>query len=373
MNKADLQKILLEEVETAINEEELDENFFKKMAAKLRGAKDGGWEAVAAQGDEEDFSSKQGGPADTKKIPVRPMIAKLLGAGLPTKIANELGKEIISQLTNVHGFGEASIQEQAGGLKGVARQPSARRTSSMPSGKKVLDLSAVKIPKNMVQNIENLLSDMFSSYGFRGVKLGQGPEVEPQKKATPSDALETTKSDAEPEKSRLDLIKPPRSMRDIRGTQNYKKFMASLLDFFANESKIDIKIAKNIVRDIWSQTPTSGKFDKIVFKEAIEKEIDIAAILASSGLSPARQIKVLRDLKNWASKNSDTVVNKMKKIKRLQKPDAPKLSPKITQKKLKDVPDYIRNLGATRAAKLANLEEQLKRMQTLAGIDKKVL
>lgn len=184
MNKEQLEQIIKEELEAAISEEELEEGFFSNLAAKLRGAKDGGWEAVAAQGDEEVPSSKQGGAADTQKIPVRPMIAKLLGVGLPTEIANELGKEIINQLKTVHGYTDSMIQEELEEV--VFKQPNPRTTSNLPSRKKILDLSTVKIPKNMVKDIENLLSDMFSSYGFKGVQLGQGPEVEPQKVEPPT-------------------------------------------------------------------------------------------------------------------------------------------------------------------------------------------
>ena len=101
---------------------------------------------------------------------------------------------------------------------------------------------------------------------------------------------------AEPEEetpSRVDLLKPPRSTREIQGSKNYKKFMASLLDFFANQMQIDIKIAKKIVRDIRAKTPASGEFNKLVFKEQMENEIDIADILANSGLGDLQQIKVL--------------------------------------------------------------------------------
>jgi hypothetical protein len=42
MNKADLQKILLEEIETAINEEELDEqNFFRRVASAMKRSRRG--------------------------------------------------------------------------------------------------------------------------------------------------------------------------------------------------------------------------------------------------------------------------------------------------------------------------------------------
>ena len=45
MNREQLVKIILEEMGDI---EALDENFLKKMMAKLRGAKDGGWEAFLA-------------------------------------------------------------------------------------------------------------------------------------------------------------------------------------------------------------------------------------------------------------------------------------------------------------------------------------
>jgi hypothetical protein len=78
------------------------------------------------------------------------------------------------------------------------------------------------------------------------------------------------------EPSRIDAIRPPRSIRDIKGSEKYKKFMTNLLNFFANEMKMDTKIAKKIVHDIWKQTPPSGNFNKLIFLEAIDKEIDIA-------------------------------------------------------------------------------------------------
>ena len=330
MNKKLIEQILKEEIEAIINEEELDENFFKKMAAKLRGAKDGGWEAVAAQGDDKEPSSRLAGTPDQAKIPLRTLIGKLVTAGLPQEIAVELFEEIYKQLTTVHGFSKGSIKEQAGALKGVAAQPSARRTSNMPSRRgRSLDLTAVKIPKNMAPDVKNILQQMFSKFGLSDIRLGIGPPQErtaTQKEPQPK----PVKATPEPEKetpSRIDLLKPPRSMRDIKGSKNYKKFMASLLDFFANQMKIDIKIAKKIVRDIWAKTPTSGKFNKLVFKEQMEKEIDIAAILANSGLNPTQQIKVLVALKKWAAQNSDLIDDRMTQILRLRDKEEQKPQP----------------------------------------------
>jgi outer membrane biosynthesis protein TonB len=163
------------------------------------------------------------------------------------------------------------------------------------------------------------------------------PEEEPDEdEQTPTEEPEQATSAApvvpeeEPEKetpSRIDLLKPPRSLRDVKGSENYKKFMASLLDFFANQMKIDIKIAKKIVRDIWAKTPVSGKFNKLVFKEQMEKEIDIAAILANSGLNPTQQIKVLGALKKWAAQNSDLIDDRMTKILKLRDDEEQKPQP----------------------------------------------
>jgi chemotaxis protein histidine kinase CheA len=124
--------------------------------------------------------------------------------------------------------------------------------------------------------------------------------------------VEEPTQDGEP--SRIDAIRPPKSVRDIKGSEKYKKFMTSLLNFFANEMKIDTKIAKKIVHDIWKQTPPSGNFNKLIFLEAIDKEIDIASILAKSGLNPAQQIRVLGALKKWAAQNSDLVDDRMTRI-----------------------------------------------------------
>jgi hypothetical protein len=115
------------------------------------------------------------------------------------------------------------------------------------------------------------------------------------------------------EPSRIDAIRPPRSIRDIKGSEKYKKFMTNLLNFFANEMKMDTKIAKKIVHDIWKQTPP-GNFNKLIFLEAIDKEIDIASILAKSGLTPVQQLNVLGALKKWAAQNSDLVDDRMTKI-----------------------------------------------------------
>jgi hypothetical protein len=343
MNKNVLSILLIEELEAALNEEELDENFFKKMAAKLRGAKDGGWEAVAAQGDDEEPSSRLAGTPDQAKIPLRTLIGKLVTAGLPQEIAVKLFREIDKQLTTVHGFSKGSIKEQAGALKGVAAQPSARRTSNMPSRRgRSLDLAAVKIPKNMAPDVKNILQQMFSKFGLSDIRLGIGPPQEPQERtATPKASQpDSAKVTPDPEKetpSRIDLLKPPRSTRDLKGSENYKKFMASLLDFFANQMKIDIKIAKKIVKDIWAKTPTSGKFNKLVFKEQMEKEIDIAAILANSGLNPAQQIKVLGALKKWAAQNSDLIDNRMTQILRLRDKKGQKPQP-ATKSQTTDTP-----------------------------------
>ena len=307
MNRKELEQIL---------KEELEEGFFSNVAAKLRGAKDGGWEAVAAQGDDEDASSEMAGAPSDAKIPVKELIGKLAAAGLPPDVSQQLFDEIVKQLKDIHGYGDAAIKEQAGALRGVAAQQSARTTSNMPSRKKTLDLDAVKIPKNMRKQVEQVLSDFFSKHGFTSVSLGQGAAHEPPGKA----AVEPDRASEEEEEApnRVDLLKPPRSTRDIKGSKNYKKFMASLLDFFANQMKIDIKIAKKIVRDIWAKTPASGNFNKLIFKEAMEREIDIATILADSGLNPAQQIKVLGALKKWAVQNSDLIDNRMTKILRLQ-------------------------------------------------------
>lgn len=195
MNKNQIEQILKEEIESLTNEEELDEGFFSNLAAKLRGAKDGGWEAVAAQDDDEDSSSEMGGKPDKNKIPVRPMIAKLLGAGLPVEIANQLGKEIINQLKSVHGYSDAMIKEELEEV--VFKQPNPRKTSNLPSRKKVLDLTAVKVPKNMLVDIEKLLNDMVSDFGFKGVRLAQGPAVEPQIAEPPTPRSEPSKEKAE--------------------------------------------------------------------------------------------------------------------------------------------------------------------------------
>jgi polyhydroxyalkanoate synthesis regulator phasin len=168
MNRKELEQII---------KEELEEGFFSNMAAKLRGAKDGGWEAVAAQGDGDGASSKMAGAPSDAKIPVKELIGKLVAAGLPPDVSRQLFDEIIKQLKDKHGYGDAAIKEQAGALKGVAAQPSARTTSNTPSRKKVLDLDAVKIPKNMRKQVEQVLSGFFSKYGFTSVSLGQGPDA----------------------------------------------------------------------------------------------------------------------------------------------------------------------------------------------------
>ena len=148
--------------------------------------------------------------------------------------------------------------------------------------------------------------------------------------ATASPSAPTPTPDAG-EPSRIDAIRPPRSIRDTKGSEKYKKFMTNLLNFFANEMKMDTKIAKKIVHDIWKQTPP-GNFNKLIFLEAIDKEIDIASILAKSGLPPVQQVKVLGALKKWAAQNSDLVDDRMTKILRLrdkeveapaEEPDAP--------------------------------------------------
>lgn len=195
MNKNQIEQILKEEIESLTNEEELDEGFFSNLAAKLRGAKDGGWEAVAAQDDDEDSSSAMGGKPDQNKIPVRPMIAKLLGTGLPVEIANQLGKEIINQLKSVHGYTDAMIKEELEEV--VFKQPNPRKTSNLPSRKKILDLTAVKVPKNMLVDIENLLNDMVSDFGFKGVRLAQGPAVEPKVAEPPTPRSEPSKEKVE--------------------------------------------------------------------------------------------------------------------------------------------------------------------------------
>ena len=226
MNRKELEQIL---------KEELEEGFFSNVAAKLRGAKDGGWEAVAAQGDDEDASSEMAGAPSDAKIPVKELIGKLAAAGLPPDVSQQLFDEIVKQLKDIHGYGDAAIKEQAGALRGVAAQQSARTTSNMPSRKEALDLDAVKIPKNMRKQVEQVLSDFFSKHGFTSVSLGQGAAHEPPGKA----AVEPDRASEEEEEApnRVDLLKPPRSTSDIKGSKNYKKFMASLLDFFANQMK----------------------------------------------------------------------------------------------------------------------------------------
>jgi hypothetical protein len=174
--------------------------------------------------------------------------------------------------------------------------------------------------------------------GSSGASEKEEDEKEDEAAGSDSTTAATTKTDAakpdtpaaEPKKetpSRIDLLKPPRSIRDLKGSKNYKKFMASLLDFFGNQMKIDIKIAKKIVRDIWAKTPVSGKFNKLVFKEQMEKEIDIAAILANSGLNPTQQIKVLGALKKWAAQNSDLIDDRMTRILRLRDKEKQKAPP----------------------------------------------
>ena len=149
--------------------------------------------------------------------------------------------------------------------------------------------------------------------------------------ARPTSTAPTPTPDAG-EPSRIDAIRPPRSIRDTKGSEKYKKFMTNLLNFFANEMKMDTKIAKKIVHDIWKQTPPSGNFNKLIFLEAIDKEIDIASILAKSGLTPVQQLNVLGALKKWAAQNSDLVDDRMTKILRprdkeveapAEEPDAP--------------------------------------------------
>lgn len=337
------------------------------------------------------------------------------------------------------------------------------------------EMTAVLEEEELDENILKRIAAQIKGLTSRGKDSGKAQKTagdkkpsEPETSAAQQAKADTSGEDSQTtqatpaadkeEQSRIDQLKPPRSTRDIRGSENYKKFMASLLDFFANESKIDINIAKKIVRDIWSKTPTSGRFDKIIFKEAMEKEIDVAAILADSGLNPAQQIKVLRDLKNWASQNSDIVGNKITKIKKLQKPEQTKekpnfntengmplndaardmllkilADPNVTKKEFEEAyrrlrvskysfnkngrrvqklkqailnkdPKRISGFGrgdevrvpirknflrlyvnnttprsvvglnpSTKAALSAKLEEQLNRMQTLAGINKKVL
>jgi hypothetical protein len=331
------------------------------------------------------------------------------------------------------------------------------------------EMTAVLEEKELDENILKRIAAQIKGFTSRGKDSGKAqepsePKTSPAQQAKSDtsgeddQSTQTTPAVDKKEQSRIDQLRPPRSTRDIRGSENYKKFMTSLLDFFANESKIDINIAKKIVRDIWSKTPTSGRFDKIIFKEAMEKEIDVAAILADSGLNPAQQIKVLRDLKSWASQNSDIVGNKITKIKKLQKSEQTKekpdfntengmplndaardmllkilADPNVTKDKFEKAYDRLRlskyafkNNGrraqklkhailnkdpkrisgfgrgdevripirknflrlyansttprsvvglnpSTRAALSAKLEEQLNRMQTLAGINKKVL
>tara|TARA_R110000737_G_C14547561_1_gene480120 strand:+ start:44 stop:1330 length:1287 start_codon:yes stop_codon:yes gene_type:complete len=184
MNRKELEQIL---------KEELEEGFFSNMAAKLRGAKDGGWEAVAAQGDGEDASSKMAGAPSDAKIPVKELIGKLATAGLPPDVSQQLFDEIVKQLKDIHGYGDAAIKEQAGALKGVAAQQSARTTSNMPSRKKTLDLDAVKIPKNMRKQVEQVLNDFFSKHGFTSVSLGQGADHQPPSKAAVEPKPETEK------------------------------------------------------------------------------------------------------------------------------------------------------------------------------------
>ena len=144
---------------------------------------------------------------------------------------------------------------------------------------------------------------------------------------------DSSKALAQPSKpSRIDTIRPPRSTRDIKGSEKYKKFMTNLLNFFANEMKMDTKIAKKIVYDIWKQTPPSGNFNKLIFLEAIDKEIDIASILAKSGLSPVQQVKVLGALKKWAAQNSDLVDDRMTKILRQRNKDDDKITKALKQR-----------------------------------------
>jgi hypothetical protein len=97
--------------------------------------------------------------------------------------------------------------------------------------------------------------------------------------------------------------------------------------------KMDTKIAKKIVHDIWKQIPPSGNFNKLIFLEAIDKKIDIASILAKSGLSPVQQVKVLGALKKWAAQNSDLVDDRMTKILKLRNKDDDRITKTLRQKK----------------------------------------
>ena len=196
MNRKELEQIL---------KEELEEGFFSNMAAKLRGAKDGGWEAVAAQGDGEVASSEMAGAPSDAKIPVKELIGKLAAAGLPPDVSQQLFDEIVKQLKDTHGYGDAAIKEQAGALRGVAAQQSARTTSNMPSRKKTLDLDAVKIPKNMRKKVEQVLSDFFSKYGFTSVSTGLAAAHEtPSKAAVEPDRASEKEEEPEDDQQRDD-------------------------------------------------------------------------------------------------------------------------------------------------------------------------
>ena len=136
-------------------------------------------------------------------------------------------------------------------------------------------------------------------------------------------------TDSEGDESRIDAIRPQQTLYDIRGSDQYKKLSDSLLDFFVKQNNIKPKIAKAIIKDIKKQITHTLK-DKVIFKEARGKEVDIAAILAKPeyGLNQMRQIKILTALKKWAKENKNLVVNKMNKIKYLQKKSKEKESMK---------------------------------------------
>jgi hypothetical protein len=272
-----LKEIIKEEVDSVLNQEELDENFLKRMAAKLRGAKDGGWEAVAAQGEDEEPSSKMAGVPDDAKIPVKELIGKLAAAGLPTDISQQLFGEIVKQLKVIHGYGDAAINEQAGALKGVAAQPSARTTSNMSSRKKVLDLDAVKIPKNMRKQVEQVLGDFFSKYGFTSVSLGQGPDA-PTKPQQATQAQAAPKKEEEPQQKE-------RSRSFVIDASNYSDPKDSSIQSIALRA-LGIEEYPNInkAKDKDKARQLKRKYDLLTrkiqyaIKKAVEQEIDDVSI-----------------------------------------------------------------------------------------------
>ena len=117
-------------------------------------------------------SQLAGGPGSSAKIDVGSKITDLRSAGLPADIAQKLFDEIVKQLKNIHGYTDAMIKEVV--TSGVQ---SPRRTSNMPSRKKILDLTAVPIPKNMIKGVEKALNALFRGQGFEPVRLNQGPAM----------------------------------------------------------------------------------------------------------------------------------------------------------------------------------------------------